>query len=67
MYNRFHLMLREEVTQKASLTSDDTLFVTEIEYHIDPSVDFKDQPNYCQLPKKVTQIWRKLAYTLPRH
>ena len=67
VYNRFHLMLREEVTQKASLTSDDTLFVTEIEYHIDPSVDFKDQPNYCQLPKKVTQIWRKLAYTLPRH
>ena len=45
VYNRFHLMLREEVTQKASLTSDDTLFVTEIEYHIDPSVDFKDQPN----------------------
>ena len=67
VYNRFHLMLSEEVIQKASITSDDTLFLTEIEYHIDPLADFKDQPNYCQLPKTVTQTWRKSGFTFPRH
>ena len=67
VFNRFHLILREEVRHKALLESDDTLLVTETEYYIDPLADFKDQPNYCQLPKKVTQIWRKAAYTLPRH
>lgn len=67
VYNRFHLMLSEEVRQMALLASDDTLFLTDIDYHIDPLADFKDQPNYCQLPKTVTQTWRKSAFTLPRH
>ena len=67
VYNRFHLMRTEEVKQNALLDDNDTLFVTDIEYHITPSFDFKDQPNYCQLPKTITQIWRKASYTKPRH
>ena len=30
-------------------------------------LNFKDQPNYCQLPKTVTQTWSKSGYTVPRH
>ena len=67
VFNRFHLILREEVRHKALLEPDDTLLVTETEYYINPSADFKDQPNYCQLPKKVTQTWRTSGFTVPRH
>ena len=67
LFNRFHLMLREEVSQKALLESDDTLLVTETEYYINPSVDFQDQPAYCQLPKTVTRTWRKQAASDPRY
>ena len=67
VFNRFHLILREEVKHRALLESDDTLLVTETEYFIDPLSDFKDQPNYCQLPKTVTQSWRKSSFTVPRH
>lgn len=67
VYNRFHLMLSEEVRQRALIADDDTLFLTEIEYYLDPLADFKDQPNYCQLPKKTRQTWRKSSVTFPRH
>ena len=67
VFNRFHLILREEVKHKALLESEDTLLVTETEYYIDPLKDFKDQPNYCQLPKTITHTWRTVNFTVPRH
>ena len=67
VFNRFHLIVREEVTHKALDQVDDTLLVTETEYYINPSAEFKDQPNYFQLPKTVTQTWRKVSSTQPRH
>lgn len=67
VFNRFHLIVREEVMHKALLQSEDTLLVTETEYYINPSLDFKHQPNYCQLPKLVRTIWRKSNLTHPRH
>lgn len=67
VYNRFHLMVREEVMQKAALASDDTLLVTETEYYINPFEAFEDQPEYCQLPKSVTRTWRKNGASSPRH
>ncbi|MCL6703294.1 RHS repeat-associated core domain-containing protein [Pseudomonas sp. T1.Ur] len=67
VFNRFHLMVLEEVSQKAAPGNADTLWVTETEYYIDPQLDFKDQPAYCQLPKTVTQTWRNASATEPRH
>jgi RHS repeat-associated protein len=68
VFNRFHLLVLEEVTQKASAANkDDTLQVTETEYYVDPQADFKDQLAYFQLPKSVTQIWRNAGATVPRH
>ncbi|SCZ10481.1 RHS repeat domain-containing protein [Pseudomonas sp. NFACC37-1] len=67
VFNRFHLLVLEEVLQKAgSANGDDTLLVTENEYHVNPLDDFKDQPNFFQLPKRVTQTWRHAAATVPR-
>lgn len=68
VFNRFHLLVLEEVLQKTSQPNgDDTLQVTESEYYVNPADDFKDQPAYCQLPKRVTQTWRNASATLPRH
>jgi RHS repeat-associated protein len=68
VFNRYHLLVLEEVSQKASIPGkDDTLFVTEIEYYADPLEDFAIQPAYYQLPKSVTQTWRNAATTLPRY
>lgn len=68
VFNRFHLLVLEEVLQKTSQPNgDDTLRVTESEYYVNPLDDFKDQPAYCQLPKRVTQTWRNASATLPRH
>ncbi|MCL6703288.1 RHS repeat-associated core domain-containing protein [Pseudomonas sp. T1.Ur] len=67
VFNRFHLMVLEEVSQKAAPGNADTLWVTETEYYINPQLDFKDQPAYCQLPKTVTQTWRNASATEPRH
>ncbi|SDA87144.1 RHS repeat-associated core domain-containing protein [Pseudomonas sp. NFACC15-1] len=68
VFNRFHLQVLEETSQKASAPGkDDSLLVTETEYYGDPLDDFKDQPAYFQLPKRLTQTWRNVAATLPRH
>lgn len=68
LFNRFHLLVLEEVLQKAGgADGDDTLQVTETEYYVNPLDDFKDQPAYFQLPKSVTQTWRHAASTQPRH
>lgn len=67
VFNRFHLQVLEEVSQKASVPGKDTLLVTEIDYYADPLADFATQPAYCQLPKRVTQTWRNAAATWPRH
>jgi RHS repeat-associated protein len=67
VYNRFHLMTLEHTTQHSSDPAKSTLQTTETEYHFNPDLDFKDQPPYCQLPKKVTQTWRLANVTLPRH
>jgi RHS repeat-associated protein len=68
VFNRFHLLVREETIQySADPAKDDTVMLSEIEYYIDPHADFKDQPNYCQLPKTVSRTWHNSRTTLPRH
>lgn len=68
VFNRFHLLVFEEVSQKASIPDkDDTLLVTETEYYADPLADFAVQPAYYQLPKSVARTWRNAATTLPRY
>jgi RHS repeat-associated protein len=67
VYNRFHLMTQEQTTQHSSDPAKSTLQTTDTEYYIDPSLDFKDQAPYCQLPKKVTQTWSLVSATRPRH
>ena len=67
VFNRFHLIVLEEVRHKALQESDDALLVTETEYYINLSLDFEYQPKYCQLPKTVRQTWRKSGLTDPRH
>lgn len=68
VFNRFHLLIREETLQKAQVASDDdTLLVTESVYHITPDVPFKDQPRFCQLPKSVTRTWRNNSRTTPNY
>ena len=67
VFNKYHLLVSEQITQKAEAGSEDTLSVTETEYYIDPQKNFKDQPAYCQLPKTVTKIWRNANATEPRH
>ena len=67
VFNKYHLLVREQITQKAKAGSKDTLSVTETEYYIDPQKTFNDQPAYCQLPKTVTKIWRNASTTEPRH
>ncbi|WP_130903382.1 RHS repeat-associated core domain-containing protein [Pseudomonas sp. Sample_22] len=57
----------EETTQYSSDPQKHTYQRTETEYYIDPMLEFKAQKPYCQLPKKVTQTWRHLSATLPRH
>lgn len=67
-YNRFHLMVLEEITQRDLETSlPDTLLVTEIEYHIIARLPFNEQPPYCQLPKTVTRTWRNANSTHPNY
>uniref|UniRef100_UPI0010327C63 RHS repeat domain-containing protein n=1 Tax=Pseudomonas sp. Sample_22 TaxID=2448266 RepID=UPI0010327C63 len=67
VFNRFHLLVLEETTQFSSDPQKHTYQRTETEYYIDPDQPFKEQKPYCQLPKKVTQTWRHLSATLPRH
>ncbi|WP_350579699.1 sugar-binding protein [Pseudomonas sp. HY2-MNA-CIBAN-0224] len=67
VFNKYHLLVSEQITQKAEAGSEDTLSVTETKYYIDPQKNFKDQPAYCQLPKTVTKIWRNANATEPRH
>jgi RHS repeat-associated protein len=68
VFNRYHLLVLEEISQKASVPDkDDTLLVTETEYYANPLADFSDQPAYYQLPKSVTQTWRNASATLPRY
>jgi RHS repeat-associated protein len=68
VFNRFHLLVLEEVLQKTSEPNkSDTLLVTETEYYVDPLADFKDQLAYFQLPQSVTQTWRNASATVPRH
>ncbi|MFM9489540.1 hypothetical protein ACKGJL_28530, partial [Pseudomonas sp. LLb11B] len=47
VYNRFHLMTQEQITQYSSDPAKNTLQTTDTEYHIDPALDFKDQKPYC--------------------
>ncbi|WLG99817.1 sugar-binding protein [Pseudomonas beijingensis] len=68
VFNRYHLLVLEEISQKANLPDkDDTLLVTETEYYANPLDDFSDQPAYYQLPKSITQTWRNASTTLPRY
>ncbi|MHC8305650.1 RHS repeat-associated core domain-containing protein [Pseudomonas sp. PB3P13] len=68
VYNRLHLLTLEETLQYShDPARDDTLKTTETEYHFNPLLAFEDQPNYCQLPKTVTQTWRHASTTQPRH
>ncbi|APC14457.1 hypothetical protein BLL42_01415 [Pseudomonas frederiksbergensis] len=67
VFNRLHLLTLEETTQYSSDPAKNTLQTTATDYHFDPSLDFKDQPPFCQLPKTVTQTWRHASATVPRH
>ncbi|MFK9082736.1 RHS repeat-associated core domain-containing protein [Pseudomonas neuropathica] len=68
VFNRFHLLTLEETTQYTTDPGKDHTYQrTDTEYYIDPNLGFKDQKPYCQLPKTVTQIWRHVSATLPRH
>ena len=68
VFNRYHLLVLEEILQKAKVPdNDDTLLVTETEYYANPQDDFSEQPAYYQLPKSITQTWRNASATVPRH
>ncbi|MCK8659425.1 sugar-binding protein, partial [Pseudomonas umsongensis] len=50
-FNRFHLMTVEETVQNDNVLRSETV------YHLQPGIEFENQPAYCQLPHIATQIW----------
>ena len=51
VYNRFHLLVSEETSQKEHVKLQST------EYYERPGLSFTDQPAQCQLPKRATTTY----------
>lgn len=68
VYNRFHLLELEVVTQPtADANKGYATLETRTEYHLRPGERFDDQPAYCQLPKTISQVWYYSGQINPRH